>query len=747
MTVQTVQKIQSSIFSIKEWQAAAEQEAALDREARREKLRDWMRQENFTDISGKTNPHKCSLPIRYGHPDFSFFPEVPKPKAIDCAYEPSGSVPSKAKDSPANNRKAPLDLLKLELLLEEAERLVVEIRLLISISSIPHKAFGIQEEVPLEAAPSTEFEHSVAQVEEVAETPACAELKEAEVEEAVVEEAAVETIEVATEVTENKVTTKLPSKAKRKKATSEQTLRSPSKGKTYRGAGYIFRKKTIVTLIIWAAFEQILAGLDDGTKRFFKHLYICSCVLKKEEGWVQLPSQLIRQEFGITTESITELESRGIIEINHSYAVGFACKKYRIPPSGTEAIEDAILESLESGELSRVVLETGKPTRAALTSSIYDENNHKLPELVASRILTYKNAVVFDKSAALSFLRQKLLAAKVELSKNGYTKLYESLYSSYRNDANCLSSVVYDHAAIDLPNGKCSYVPAFKAQVSGRITHLGGGFQSASRGLTAAAFCEQDYINYDLKSAQPAVYLQMLEQYNISDGGWLQDYISGVTGKKAIAEKLGLSIDSWKKIFLAVLMGARVPAWERAEKGFLSISRALAAQARNKKKHKKFVVDTLFASFLEEFNNDPQLAFQAFRKFTDVCAPFLAAVREVGNLIKTAIKTQDDTILPQLFKGKEGSYIKNAAGMSLQLAGIPKSGLISKVQAHLLQGAESCLISNILKQSEEYGFKPVLDFHDGFLSRGEVPQEAIDKAVAACGIRGALEIKPLVSPF
>ncbi|WP_168632451.1 hypothetical protein, partial [Dolichospermum sp. UHCC 0260] len=590
------------------------------------------------------------------------------------------------------------------------------------------------------------FEHSVVQVEEVAETPACAELKEAEVEEAVVE-----TVEVATEVTENKVTAKLPSKAKRKRATSEKTLRSPSKGKTYRGAGYIFKKKTIVTPTIWASFEQILGGLDDGTKRFFKHLYNCSCVLKKEEGWVELPSQLIRQEFGITTESITELESRGIIEVNHSYEVGVVCKKYRIPPSGTEMIEDAILGSLESGELSRVVLETGKPTRAALTSSIYDEGGNKLPELVASRILTYKNVVVFDRKAAARFVRQKRFAAKVELSKNGKTKLYDSLYLSYRNDANCLRSVIYDHAAIDLPGGRCSYVPAFKAQVSGRITHLGGGFQSASRGLTAAAFCEQDYINYDLKSAQPAVYLQMLEQYNISDQGWLEDYISGKTGKVAIAEQIGVEVDTWKKIFLAVLMGARVPAIERAEKGFLSISRALAAQARNKnkdkKKYKKFEVDTLFASFLEEFNNDPQLAFQAFRKFTDVCSPFLAAVREVGELIKTAIKTQDDTILPQLFKGKEGSFIKNSAGMSLQLAGIPKAGLISKVQAHLLQGAESCLISNILKQSEEYGFEPVLDFHDGFLSQGEVPAEAVAKAVAACGIRGALEIKPLVSPF
>jgi hypothetical protein len=739
----TVQKISSNIFSIKEWQERAEQEAVLDREARRAVLRAWMAQTDYTDISGASNPHKCSLPIRYGHPDFSFFPVVPVPKAIDCAYEPSGSVPSKAKEAPANNRKAPsVDLLKLDLLLEEATQLIEEVRQLISTSSIPQKPFGIQEEIPLEAVPSTEFDHSVDQVEEVV------------VEVTPTLEAAIPAVtpaeEVTAEVIENKVITKLPPRAKRKKATSEKTLRNPSKGKTYRGAGYIFKKKTIVTPTIWASFEQILGGLDEGTKRFFKHLYTCSCVLKKKEGWVQLPSLLIRQEFGITTESITELESRGIIEVNHSYEVGVECKKYRIPPSGTEMVEDAILNSLESGELSRVVLETGKPTRAALTSSIYDENNHKLPELVASRILTYKNAVVFDKSAALSFITKKKLEAKAELSKNGKTKLYDSLYMSYRNDVNCLSSVIYDHAAINLPNGKCSYVPAFKAQVSGRISHLGGGFQSASRGLTAAGFCEQDYINYDLKSAQPAIYLQMLEQYNISDQGWLENYISGRTGKKAIAEQIGIKVDTWKRVLCGILMGAIVPAIDKAEKGFLNISRALPAQARNKnkdKKHKKFVAPSIYNYFLEEFNNDPQLAFQAFKRFSNVCAPLLGAIREVGTLIKTAIKTQDDKTLPQLFKGKEGSFIKNAAGMSLQLAGIPKAGLISKVQSHLLQGAESCLISNILKQSEEYGFKPILDFHDGFLSDGEVPQAAIDKAAAACGIRGALEIKPLVSPF
>ncbi|MTJ36985.1 hypothetical protein, partial [Dolichospermum sp. UHCC 0260] len=154
----TVQKISSTIFSIKELQAVSEQQAAIDREARRAVLRAWMAQTDFTDISGESNPHKCRLPIRYGHPDFSYFPPVPAPKAITSAYEPSGSVPSKAKELPASNRKAPLDLLKLELLLGEAERLIEEVRLLISpTSSIPQKPFGIQEEIPLEAAPSTEF--------------------------------------------------------------------------------------------------------------------------------------------------------------------------------------------------------------------------------------------------------------------------------------------------------------------------------------------------------------------------------------------------------------------------------------------------------------------------------------------------------------------------------------------------------------------------------------------------------------
>lgn len=70
MTDTTVSKIKSSIFSMtEEWQAASEREAALEREARRDILRAWMAQTDFTDISGESNPHKCALPLRSDHPD------------------------------------------------------------------------------------------------------------------------------------------------------------------------------------------------------------------------------------------------------------------------------------------------------------------------------------------------------------------------------------------------------------------------------------------------------------------------------------------------------------------------------------------------------------------------------------------------------------------------------------------------------------------------------------------------------
>jgi hypothetical protein len=729
----TVQKIQSSIFSIKEWQATSEQEAALDREARRAKLRAWMAQTDFTDISGETNPHKCSLPLRYDHPDFSFLPKVPAPKAINSAYEPSGSVPSKAKELPANNRKAPsVDLLKLELLLGEAEILVEEVKLLLSpTSSIPHKAFGIQEEVPLEAVPSTEFGQDDQAEEVVMASTEVAVLEDLEV-----------TLEVVADL--EAALSATPKIIKKKAAKKPQEpAKKPAKKKIYFGSGFVSSKKIITCPSIRQAFEQTLAGQDENSKKFFYHLYR-SYNRKQydQDGWVQIHSQLIRQEFG----SVDFKKLLGLIEINGSYKVGEACKQYRIDPLALEMVEQSILGALSSGELERVDLLTGKPCNKAFSSELFDENRNKLPELVSRRIKSYNTPVVFNKRAANLFLEQKRLEYKAEEKLNGRSKKREKLFLSYMNDVRCLEAVVFGHQSVDLPGGRAAYVPAYKAQVSGRISHLGGGFQSASRELTAAAFFDLDYNNYDLKSAQPSIYLQMLQRYNISDGGWLQDYISGVTGKAVIAEKIGVSIDTWKRVLCAVLMGSMIPDINKAEKGFWNIAKTLANKDTTKRKN-KLVVPSLYSCFLSEFNNNPEIAFQAYSRFTEICNPLLGAIKQVGTLIKTAIKNQDRTELPELQKGNNGLYIKNAAGMVLQLKEIPSASLIAKVQSHLLQGSESCLITNIISMAEKYGFKPLLDFHDGFLCSGVVPPTAVEEAVANCGIAGVLETKPFKNPL
>ena len=736
----TVQKTQSSIFSIgSEWKLVREQQEAQEREARRDVLRAWMAQTDYEDISGESNPHKCALPIPFGHPDF-FFPRLPAPKAITSVYEPTGSIPTKAKEPPANNRKAPsVDLLEVGRLLLEACYLIEEVKTLLDHTNlllspavnIAQKPPAIQEEILVEAVPSTEFGQDDQAEEVVMASTEVAVLKDLEV-----------TLEVVADL--EAALSATPKIIKKKAAKKPQEpAKKPAKKKIYFGSGFVSSKKILTCPSIRQAFEQTLAGQDENSKKFFYHLY--HSYNRKQydrDGWVQIHSQLIRQEFG----SVDFKKLLGLIEINGSYEVGHSCKQYRIDPLALEMVEQSILGALSSGELERVDLLTGKPCNKAFSSELFDENRNKLPELVSRRIKSYNTPVVFNKRAANLFLEQKRLEYKAEEKLNGRSKKREKLFLSYMNDVRCLEAVVFGHQSVDLPGGRAAYVPAYKAQVSGRISHLGGSFQSASRELTAAAFFDLDYNNYDLKSAQPSIYLQMLQRYNISDGGWLQDYISGVTGKAVIAEKIGVSIDTWKRVLCAVLMGSMIPDINKAEKGFWNIAKTLANKDTTKRKN-KLVVPSLYSCFLSEFNNNPEIAFQAYSRFTEICNPLLGAIKQVGTLIKTAIKNQDRTELPELQKGNNGLYIKNAAGMVLQLKEIPSASLIAKVQSHLLQGSESCLITNIISMAEKYGFKPLLDFHDGFLCSGVVPPTAVEEAVANCGIAGVLETKPFKNPL
>ena len=223
----------------------------------------------------------------------------------------------------------------------------------------------------------------------------------------------------------------------------------------------------------------------------------------------------------------------------------------------------------------------------------------------------------------------------------------------------------------------------------------------------------------------------MLKGYQIDDDGWLQDYIDGVTTKHSIAKEIGVEVETWKKIICGLLMGSTVP--KMTLESFIK-AKEISGDS----------ISSIIKYLLEE--QTPEQAYGSYCKFLVVCKPLLAAVKEVGDRIKLAVKNKSPDLLPELTKVRGKWAVLNKTGNLLYVDSLKPSDLVAKVAAHLLQGAERALVSNILLLAPKYNFRPVADYHDGFLSDGLVPQACVDEAIAACGVFGKLEIKPLVAP-
>jgi hypothetical protein len=102
------------------------------------------------------------------------------------------------------------------------------------------------------------------------------------------------------------------------------------------------------------------------------------------------------------------------------------------------------------------------------------------------------------------------------------------------------------------------YKPAFKKQMSGRITTL-AGLTNAPKEMKQVAYQNIPNLhNYDLQSSQINILLQELTACGLSSK-WLEDYVNNKDSKTKYAEYVGVSVDTWKVIITSLVMGAGLP--------------------------------------------------------------------------------------------------------------------------------------------------------------------------------------------
>ena len=481
------------------------------------------------------------------------------------------------------------------------------------------------------------------------------------------------------------------------------------------------------------------AGLPEDTRAFLAHLVastlaaIVGLVMARRDGHafaapsVPIPNAVIRENF--RSAAWPELVSRGILSVTEPDRGAKLCREYQL----SEAFLDEYIaagptaDRIEAGGL--VDLVTGNPTARRERTRWSGPSNNGWPELL-ERAARAVGPSVFNPDAAEARLawHDRAVADAVD------DRERDAAVRRRRVDTMCYDAVyrqgvrpaVEADVGGELPAGVrlWAYTPVLQPQAFGRLTEVGGGLQSCSRPLKAAAReGVPGALNYDLSSSQPR-----LAAFDMRAAGlvseWLEAYLVRPEAKAESASEIGVPVKVWKKTISGMVMGAWIPAPDRAAESGGAVAKAIM----------EAVGPDLFAPTYERFYAHTAALRADLAPWLDhlvrVWAPANSKVSNLGGARKT--------------------YVCNAAGARVALEDLSPSGrdheLKSKLAAFVLQGWEAAVIHRIAAGHAAHGFTVMSPEHDGLLVMGAIPDELVAAAAAAAGVPQeavVLDLKPL----
>lgn len=510
---------------------------------------------------------------------------------------------------------------------------------------------------------------------------------------------------------------------------------------------YIIRTYRVTNRVKKYILDDLLKDYNLETKQFFSHVFFGTIhtIKRESEGWVPVPSKTIQKHWGTRADiqlnklqkdnlielkvfDVIELANGEYFEITYSKQAGL-CREFRVCLDVLDKISKHYPGNLNQySSVEYYNLMTGKKMNKFKRHKLTDHTDHPIPPLIKNSILAIKSCVV-NKANIEKFLYEKKNEIEMIKYSNPEDLRLQKLRRRFYHNQGCIDKVFcMSNGGKRLDNGFMEYYPSYEMQYSGRITEMGGGLQSASRELKKAAFSNvPNLYNYDLKSSQVYGLIQWFEVANL-DCKWLLDYLK--RNKKDYADYVEVSVDCWKSLFLSLIMAAHLPNPNKVSK-LIEL------------KDFEDSTDSLLRYISEEATSLED-AVAKYTKFYNVVSPLKVELDKWHNWLL-------DSYIPLssvMVKGKQ--YISNKTGATFCLSDYKKTDgkwknvleLKRRIAPFFLQGNEAAFIHHLTWVSEHYGYSIQNNQHDGVISLGKIPQEAIDYAREASGLKYAqLELK------
>lgn len=457
-------------------------------------------------------------------------------------------------------------------------------------------------------------------------------------------------------------------------------------------------------------FDVHTAGLLPQSRQFVIHL-IASALGRKQWAYkdgIPISAAYLQSHFR-DAEVETILKRKTFQAERWDRGKGL-CRVFRPTESFARLFLEAGPTSATAGTEVYVDLLTGKPSPRPPRSVVTDPSRNPIPLLVRRAIesvrTSYVNVPAIERHVA------NLRAAYLALP-DGRDRARAA--ARYFNDRSCLTAVL-DQGAVPTARTDLGaagdvweYSPAYRAQRFGRIGEIGGGMQSASRGMKQAGrHGIKGVKNLDMEASQARLLSVAMEQAGITSA-WVPRYLANPKAKVEAAALIGIPVDSWKTVLYAVLMGAHVP---------------LPSQIR-------FCHGTVVETIRDEVGEDA-LA-ETYKRFFDYLKPLLDEIRRWHDHLEGPW-VEANGVLSNV-NGMR--YIKNAVGATVTVEELTVEGkphkLRSRLASFVLTGLEASFAHRLVHSYAQVG-EVLSPEHDGMIVLGEIEDAMVEQAIRDAGL-------------